>query len=161
MGLSEVQLSRFHGKYTPEPNSGCWIWLNARDRKGYGHTYVNGKTVGAHRMSWFIHNGAIPDGMMVLHKCDNPSCVNPMHLFLGSGQDNVDDKVAKDRQAKGSDHGRSKLTELDVAWIKSVYPKIKGPALSKRFNVTKQAIYHIVKGRWWTHIKPLTFTWTE
>ncbi len=88
----------FEHKYLAEPNSGCWIWTSGWDKAGYGHSTGN---VRAHRLSWEIHVGDVPSGMLVCHKCDTPCCVNPNHLFLGTPQDNMSDKVSKGRQASG------------------------------------------------------------
>jgi hypothetical protein len=74
---------------------GCWEWRAGRDQKGYGVTNVDGKGRKAHRVSWELTNGPIPDGMQVCHHCDNPPCVRPDHLFLGTNQDNVDDAYRK------------------------------------------------------------------
>lgn len=87
---------RFHDKYIPEPNSGCWLWIANANRTGYG-CLSDSKQRLAHRISWEIHRGPIPEGLYVLHKCDVPICVNPEHLFLGTHQDNMDDMVRKGR----------------------------------------------------------------
>src|ERR1700743_415846 len=83
--------------YTPEPNSGCWLWLRAFEPGAYGKIQIKGKCVGAHRMSWQVHKGPIPEGKLVLHKCDVRLCVNPDHLFLGSYFDNTMDAITKGR----------------------------------------------------------------
>jgi len=90
---------RFEEKVSIEPNSGCWLWTGAANAAGYGRLYVwpEGKHQKAHRISYELHVGAIPDGMFVCHRCDNPSCVNPQHLFIGTRQDNVDDMNRKGR----------------------------------------------------------------
>lgn len=95
MGLNSCEM--FEDKYIPEPNSGCWLWIGAL-RAGYGNFWYKGKNESAHRVSWLLHNGKIPDEKCVLHKCDMPSCVNPDHLFIGTQRDNVIDAVSKGRQ---------------------------------------------------------------
>jgi hypothetical protein len=96
---------RFEERYVPEPNSGCWLWTGGCNESGYGmiceaqgRAGANNRPRRAHRVSYEMHLGAIPDGMMVCHKCDVPSCVNPCHLFCGTGFDNARDMAAKGRQ---------------------------------------------------------------
>ena len=93
---------------------GCWEWHGYRNAKGYGFARPGGrgaKGVLAHRLSWELHGGAIPDGMFVLHKCDNPPCVNPAHLFLGTNADNTRDRVAKQRVGGAAAHRHPMLGE--------------------------------------------------
>lgn len=92
-------LDRFEEKYIPEPNSGCFIWLGGTDQKGYGIFGIPKPrhTERAHRLAWKFHVGPIPDELQVLHRCDNPSCVNWQHLFLGTNLDNRNDMLAKGR----------------------------------------------------------------
>lgn len=78
--------------------SGCWQWKGSSNKDGYGTTRYMGKSIMAHRLSFLLHGGEIPDGMCVLHSCDNPPCVNPDHLFLGTHQDNMDDMARKGRR---------------------------------------------------------------
>ena len=100
---------RFHEKYIPEPNSGCWIWEAAISNRGYGRLEVGTKedgfwAEGAHRVSFKLHKGPIPEGLLVLHRCDTPLCVNPDHLFIGTEADNAADREAKGRGIYGDQH---------------------------------------------------------
>lgn len=85
--------------------AGCWFWIAARFQQGYGVFQDEGKALRAHRVSWEMAHGKIPAGMHVLHTCDNPSCVRPDHLFIGTNADNMRDRDSKGRQAKGERHG--------------------------------------------------------
>lgn len=99
--------------------SGCWEWIGHSSVNGYGRIRLGSKKVLAHRFSWELHFGDIPCGMEVCHKCDNPSCVNPSHLFCGTHSDNMKDRSAKGRSnvRSGVDHCHSCLSELDVRRI--------------------------------------------
>ena len=88
---------RFDRNYIPEPMSGCWIWTASLKKRNYGSFSSGKKNLIAHRASWLLHYGEIPEGLRVLHRCDNPPCVNPQHLFIGTNKDNTDDAVAKGR----------------------------------------------------------------
>ncbi len=111
MDFTDKDRARFESKIYPEPNSGCWLWDGGIGRGGYGRFAVGRKTLRAHRVSYELHVGAVPrgeghHGTCVLHKCDNPPCVNPAHLFLGTNSDNTADRHAKGRDAKGDRSGR-------------------------------------------------------
>jgi hypothetical protein len=97
-------IEKLRVRYAPIPDTGCWEWYGAFNNYGYGSIRVDGLRVGAHRASYVAHVGPLPSNMQVLHKCDNPSCVNPDHLFLGTQSDNVYDMVHKGRHIHGTTH---------------------------------------------------------
>ncbi len=140
----------FEARTMWEPNSGCLIWTGCTDGFGYGKIKVNGKMQPAHRFSYEQVNDYIPDGFFVLHKCDNPSCVNVDHLFLGTHQDNMDDMVAKDRQVTGEDHGNAKLTETDVIAIRADTRLLREIAVD--YGVSKTGIGEIKRRITWKQI---------
>lgn len=132
--------------------TGCWEWTACRNSKGYGRTARTpefGRECLVHRLSWLLHRGAIPAGTLVLHHCDNPSCFNPDHLFLGTNADNVADKVKKGRGARlsGANNPRAKLSELDVAAIRADSRPIK--TLADMYNVAAPTIARIRNGTGW------------
>lgn len=147
-------LERF-GSYYSVAENGCWIWQKFKDKDGYGFIRVNGVRQRAHRYSYLIFVGDIPDGMVVCHKCDNPSCVNPNHLFVGTKKDNTQDMFAKGRNGKfdrlkGSKHPNTSLNETDVL---SIFHSSKSySALSKQYGVGKSSIARIKHGKTWAHI---------
>jgi len=89
-------------------DSGCWKWIGTKNKKGYGMMVYKGRIHASHRVSWQEFYGEIPEGMLICHKCDNPSCVNPDHLFVGSNQDNMDDMKQKGRASKSKDKQKSR-----------------------------------------------------
>lgn len=95
----------------------CWVWTGNKPDGRYGHTKYLGKTYLVHRVAYELFVGPIPDGQWVLHRCDNPPCVRPDHLFLGTPSDNTRDKVAKNRGGVGQIHGRTHLSDDDVRLI--------------------------------------------
>lgn len=92
-----------------EDENGCWIWKAVKNYRGYGHISFRNYPRRSHRVSYTVHKGEIPKGMLVLHKCDNPSCINPDHLFLGTHQDNMNDMKKKGRACSGKDSHLHKL----------------------------------------------------
>lgn len=145
---------RFHEKYAVADN-GCWIWLTFKDRPGtYPHMEIEGKQVRAHRLSYELHHGPIPKGQCVCHRCDNPKCVNPEHLFLGTRADNMKDMFAKGRgRAKPRElHPAAKLDQQRVDMIRALHEtgKFKKAALAKQFGVSRALISLIVAGKRWT-----------
>lgn len=136
-----------------QQSDGCWTWTSSL-LNGYGRFYVDGKYEFAHRVSYKLFNGPIPDGMCVCHRCDNPQCVNPSHLFLGTNLDNIRDRVEKKRNATGGNHGRSKLNAESVKLIRRELAKGRSPySVSKDFGVASATIKQIEDGKAWSHVE--------
>jgi hypothetical protein len=133
-------------------DNGCMEWTGSTISDGYGMMKVSGKSMLAHRFSYTQAFGEIPEGQLVLHRCDNPSCVNPDHLFLGTDQDNVSDMFAKGRgrKAKGSGHGRTNLTEDQVRSIRADPRKLRDIAAD--YGLGKSAVGYIKSRVNWGHI---------
>lgn len=137
---------------------GCWGWNGAVNSWGYGliHLWDGTKRLAAlaHRVSYEIHVGPIPDGLFVLHRCDNPPCSNPDHLFVGTNDDNVADMVSKGRQQQGSRHAHAKLDETKVAEIRrrAAGGEMK-KGLAAEFGISPQTVSDILHGRLWNHVK--------
>lgn len=139
MGLRE----RFDAKVLR--TDGCWSWLASKNNKGYGMLYAgraNGNKDPAHRVSWLLHYGPIPDGMRVLHRCDNPECTNPEHLFLGTQIDNMRDKERKHRGNHPSGYmGRRRLTSEQAAQARMLFANgMSKRALARYFGCDRDAV---------------------
>ena len=136
----------------------CWEWTETRTSAGYGSFGWKGKTVLAHRFAYETRYGDIPDGMHVCHACDNPSCVNPRHLWLGTPADNMRDMSSKGRANGGRIIGESsrfaKLTEADVREIRRLHDngEFTNRAIAKMFGVTAANVGMIVKRKTWKHV---------
>lgn len=148
----ETTIERFQRLSTPVTESGCWIWLGAVNKDGYGKIKVKGKHLTSHRLSWELHNGEIPNGAHVLHRCDVTGCVNPAHLFLGSNQDNVDDRETKGRSYVLPIHRETKLTEDQVLEIRRLKGIETNNSLGKRFGVHHSHISRLQNYKFWKHV---------
>jgi hypothetical protein len=156
---TEHEVERFWSHVRKGP--GCWEWTGGRNDWGYGTfaKYRDRSSPLAHRYSFVLANGPIPDGLLVLHRCDNPCCVNPEHLYAGTNQDNMNDREERGRGShlRGSSHGMSKLSEADVLAIRASYvkrglPGKHAPQLAAEYGVSVPTIYDIVHGRHWRHL---------
>jgi hypothetical protein len=145
-------LSRFMSRI--KKTESCWLWTAGHHEFGYGVMSANGKRMTAHRLSWILHNGKIPKGLHVLHKCDNPRCVNPKHLFLGTQADNMADMVQKKRHAEGSRNGHAILTEDKVreARIRYAAGGISQRELAEQFGVHQVTLGEALRGSHWKHV---------
>lgn len=165
-GLAVPLETRFWSRV--EKTDSCWLWKGQKSPLGYGKIGEGGtspRNILAHRLSWEYANGPIADGLCVLHKCDNPPCVNPDHLFLGTMTDNMADKVSKNRQVKGESAGCVALTEDQVRAIRHRYANrklvnkrtAKGDpdaitAIAADYGVHFVTIFDLVKRRTWAHV---------
>jgi len=148
---------RFKSKLGPkDPVTGCIEWTGYRLPKGYGQISVggrSGKMTLAHRLAWTLKHGPIPEGMKVLHSCDNPPCCNEDHLFLGSTTDNISDKVEKGRCPNGQGHYKSSLTETEVAEIRRrVSSGEKQRKIAADFGVSDTVISKIKSRSSWASV---------
>lgn len=136
----------------------CWVWTGNTSRNGYGSIQEGGrnsKTVSAHRYSYEIHKGRIPNGMVVMHACDNPSCVNPEHLSVGTPQENTQDMIRKGRKRTvaplGINNGKSKLNDDLVRYIRNNREKSHA-SLARELGLSQNCIRGVRSGRTWGHV---------
>lgn len=141
-----------------DKTSECWIWTGAkRDGTRYGviSSSKGRKMLDAHHVAYELVIGAIPDGSQVLHRCDNPPCVNPAHLFLGTQAENMRDMVQKGRSGIGSRNPKSKLTETDVVAIRLAYAQYGAKVRSRlaaTYSISLAHVSDIAHGRYWKHV---------
>lgn len=138
-------VERFESKYTPEPNSGCWLWTASVTSWGYGRFPHDGEKR-AHRVSYKFAYGSIPSGALICHRCDQPACVNPRHLFAGTHADNMNDKQKKKRgnQPSGRSHAKWIPDEKRDAIRKDVEAGIKIKHVAEMFGIAEFTVRNIV-----------------
>jgi hypothetical protein len=129
----------------------CWLWKGHKNKLGYGVIQLQGHKYLTHRIAWTRTHGPIPAGKLVLHRCDNPGCVNPSHLFLGTQADNMRDRSSKHRQATGVTNGRAQLDTYLVCEMRRMYRsgRYKQTRLAKMFGISQSVVHYIVTGKIW------------
>lgn len=146
---------------------GCWSWSGSIHPYGYGTLGSRQQRVLAHRLSWMLHNGPIPNGLWVLHRCDNPPCTNPSHLFLGTHQDNMDDMKSKgrghlgeahglfkhpERRARGERHGNTHLAAEDVLEIRRRAGTEDQRVVAADYGISQTTVSRILNRVVWGHV---------
>ena len=154
---------RFWNKVVVGSQDECWEWTGSLCSKGYG-TFAKSSAIGnrawclAHRLSWELANGPIPDGLCILHSCDNPKCVNPRHLSSGTHKDNMQDALHKGRMSmpplmRGEDQHLAKLTAAKVSWMRQLGSVgVPSSQLQEMFSMSRGAVYCVLTNRTWKHI---------
>ena len=154
-GREPNTMLNFWGNIDVKSREECWNWQGSTTKDGYGMFTMYYKTYLTHRLAWKNRNGDIPKGLFVLHKCDNPKCCNPEHLFLGTQKDNMKNKSDKGRCQTGSRVGKKYLTDTDAMDIKILYDTgdFSQRDLGRMFDVTHLQIYKIIHGKSKLHLK--------
>lgn len=145
--VKETVSERLKAKTTVQPN-GCWVWTGNTNKKGYGLLSVGGRNRSCHRLVYAEQHGKIPDGLCVLHRCDNPPCINPDHLFLGTNAENNQDKIDKGRMPLGEKVGSHKLSADQVAAIRRDFRPGLSAVMAAQYGVIPATILSIVNGVW-------------
>lgn len=166
--MTSTYVKRFEAKFSPEPNIGCWLWTAAVSGpgiaagKGYGAFSWPGGTRATHFALKHYRGMDVPRGMGALHRCDQPSCVNPSHLFVGDQRANMRDCAAKGRCSngapelrRGENGSKAKLKEAEAQFILD-HPEIPGAVLARRFGINDGAVWFIRHRRNWKHLSPTT-----
>ncbi len=136
----------------------CWNWLAYQDEDGYGYFNVNLASRKAHRVSYVLARGSLKTSLLVCHSCDNPSCVNPSHLWAGTNQQNIDDMIRKSRSLKGTRNPNVKLTENEVRHILKLSREgIFGTKIAGIIGCGRRTVSNILTGKQWTSITGIRY----
>lgn len=162
--ISSSDRERFESKIDVSGGiDACWIWVGTRDQVGYGVFWLRRRNWKAHRVAWLLAGGMIPDGLCICHTCDVCWCVNPAHLWLGTGVENTADKVAKGRQSKGDAHRRSLvnrargerqgLARLNEDLVREIRAsELSSTELARRLGVGLSTVANVRRGNTWRHV---------
>ena len=166
----DEKIERFWSFVRRSENDECWIWNGRKDKNGYGVFIFEGKSYRTHRLAWILTTGGeLPPALKVLHKCDNPSCINPKHLYPGTNADNMRDMVLRGRSLKGKlnpshlhpenmprgeQNTRSKLTEAKVRQIRKLAAKgVSNSVIGRQFGIWPNNVRFIINRQTWKHVK--------
>jgi uncharacterized protein YfaT (DUF1175 family) len=151
MNIPKHRIDFFYSQFD-QTVEGCWNWKGCIGDVGYGVMSINNQAIRVHRVSWFVHNGEIPEGKYVLHTCDNRKCVRPSHLFLGTHLDNMRDKIVKGHTPQQDWHWNNKIPESEMETLrKMISDGISQKMIAKKYGVSQSHISHIKTG---THRVP-------
>jgi DNA-binding CsgD family transcriptional regulator len=154
--ITDELRSRFNAKWSRNRDSGCWEWTASLAGVGYGQLKLplTRKQIYAHRLSYLMHLGEIPEGQYVLHRCDNPKCVNPEHLWLGTQKDNLQDMKRKDRHLRGERNSSAVLTPSEVRSIRLLCSAgdLSQQRIAKMFGIQQMQVSRIHRRERWAHI---------
>jgi hypothetical protein len=155
--ITQREIDSFWSKVQATDVETCWVWTAGTDNGGYGIMSVGAYPAKVHRVSWELHVGPIPDGLGVLHTCDNRVCVNPYHLFLGTTVDNTKDRDQKGRQTQGEKHHDAKMTAEMVIQARKEYKRgasgLGIRSLALKYGVAMSTMSSILKGDSWKGVK--------
>lgn len=149
MTLEERFITKIH------KTASCWNWIAGKGWNGYGRFKFQGKMIKAHRFSYLLYIGDIPENMLILHSCNNRACVNPEHLLLGNHTQNMQHRQESNRQVQGEKHHQAKLTDKKVKEIRKLYSsqKISQKKLSEKYNIGTTQISRIINNQNWRNLK--------
>lgn len=153
--LGPLTLDNLRDHVVIDEKTGCWLWRARKAITTYGFKRHNGKNISATRLVYRLVHGdqSLPDNLFVLHRCDNPPCVNPDHLFVGTQLDNIRDCISKGRNVCGAKTWNSKLTNEQVREMRQLHSRgFSGRSLSRRYGINDSAVSAIVHGRKWKHV---------
>lgn len=155
--VSPELIARFNAKWKRNADSGCWEWTASLMGRGYGQIKIPGqrRQIPAHRLSYLIHKGEIPVDRQVMHRCDNPRCVNPEHLLIGTCAENQQDMKQKGRSTRGERNTQAILTEAKVRAMKAMLSagEISQAEIARMFEISPMEVSRIKRGLRWAHVK--------
>ncbi len=156
--LEDIRQNLFWPKVDKQGPNQCWPWNAYRDRDGYGFFNIFDSSRKAHRVSYVIHYGELDPSLMVCHTCDNPSCVNPRHLWAGTSRQNIDDMVAKERALRGVRNPKAKLTAAEVRRIVQLSKTgLFGTTIARMMGCLQVTVSSILTGRQWSSVTGIHF----